>query len=139
VVNNQKKVAKFHKAFGQEKPTESQIPSALQLRMSLIHEEWREVDEALANLAETYTEGRPWRQRMLEAAAKELADLLYVAYGTADVLGIPLDKVFAEVHRSNMSKLGQDGKPVVREDGKFLKGPNYRPADIRGVLTGEWL
>jgi len=69
--------------------------------------------------------------------AKELADLLYVVYGTAAAYGIPIDDVYREVHRSNMSKLGPDGKPIYREDGKVLKGPNYTPADIQKVLDGK--
>lgn len=71
-----------------------------------------------------------------EELAKELADLLYVTYGTADLLDIPLPDVFNEVHRSNMSKLGDDGQPVYRHDGKILKGPNYQPANLAGILTG---
>ena len=66
--------------------------------------------------------------------AHELADLVYVAYGTALNHGIPLDAVIAEVHRANMSKLDEGGRPVYREDGKVLKGPNYRPPDIRAIL-----
>ena len=60
-----------------------------------------------------------------KAVAKELADLLYVVYGTAVSLGIPIDDVFCEVHTSNMSKLDDNGKPIYREDGKVLKGPHY--------------
>jgi predicted HAD superfamily Cof-like phosphohydrolase len=67
--------------------------------------------------------------------AKEMADMLYVIYGTFDLLGLPADKVFNEVHRSNMSKLGPDGLPVLRSDGKVLKGPNYSEADIEAVLS----
>ena len=61
---------------------------------------------------------------------KELADLLYVTIGTAVTFGLPLEEVFYEVHRSNMSKLGDDGKPIYREDGKVLKGPNYKEPDL---------
>lgn len=71
----------------------------------------------------------------LTKVAKELADLLYVVYGTAAAYGIPIDNVFREVHRSNMSKLGEDGKPIYREDGKVLKGPNYSPANIEKVFN----
>lgn len=66
--------------------------------------------------------------------AKELADLLYVTYGSGDTMDIPMDEVYREVHRSNMSKLGADGKPVYREDGKVLKGSQYEPANIDRVL-----
>jgi predicted HAD superfamily Cof-like phosphohydrolase len=66
---------------------------------------------------------------------KELADVLYVVIGTAVAFGLPLEKAFKEVHRSNMSKLGADGKPILREDGKVLKGPNYSEADIGQFLS----
>ena len=66
--------------------------------------------------------------------ADGMADLIVVVCGTALSYGIPLDEVFAEVHLSNMSKLGEDGKPIYREDGKVLKGPYYHPPDIQGVL-----
>lgn len=63
---------------------------------------------------------------------KELCDLLYVVLGTAITYGFQdvLERCFDEVHRSNMSKLGADGKPILREDGKVLKGPNYSPANL---------
>lgn len=66
-----------------------------------------------------------------EQIARELADVLYIAYGTALVYGIDLDAAFAEVHRANMSKLGEDGRPIRREDGKVLKGPGFRPPDMK--------
>lgn len=71
----------------------------------------------------------------LLAVADGLADLLYVVFGTAVAYGIPIDRVFAEVHASNMSKLGQDGRPIIGEHGKRLKGPHYRPPDIAPLLT----
>jgi len=61
-----------------------------------------------------------------EALLKELADLVYVVYGTAVSLGLNLDEALERVHESNMSKLGEDGKPIYREDGKVLKGSNYK-------------
>lgn len=66
--------------------------------------------------------------------AKELADLLYVTYYMADVYEIPIDRVYAEVHKSNMSKLDENGKPIRREDGKILKGPNYRPPELNHIF-----
>lgn len=62
--------------------------------------------------------------------AKEIADLLYVVYGLAYQYDIPIDKVFNEVHKSNMSKLGDDGKPIKDKNGKILKGPNYKEPDL---------
>lgn len=91
-----------------------------QLRMELIKEEYKEMLQGYAS-------------EDLPNVAKELADMVYVIYGMAVELGIDLDSVFEEVHRSNMSKLGADGKPLYREDGKVLKGPNYSPADVESV------
>lgn len=68
--------------------------------------------------------------------AEELADIVYIAYHNAHLYGIPLDKVIAEKHRSNMSKLDDDGNPIKRKDGKVLKGPNFKPADVKKVLYG---
>ena len=69
-----------------------------------------------------------------ENLLKELADLLYVVYGYAATYGLPIDEAFKRVHESNMSKLGDDGKPLYREDGKVLKGPNYKPADLDDLV-----
>lgn len=88
------------------------------LRAKLIEEEFNEA------MDEIY-DPEPDKKRL----AKELADLLYVTYGAADAFGIPIDTVFREVHRSNMSKL-VDGKVVKNKDGKVMKGPNYSPADL---------
>ena len=63
-------------------------------------------------------------------ALKELADLVYVCYQYAENMGWLLDEALNRVHLSNMSKLGVDGKPIYREDGKVLKGPNYKPPDL---------
>ena len=98
------------------------------LRINLISEELKEV------CGETV-----WRnmlQKKVDKAAltKELADLLYVTYGFAVTFGLPIDEVFERVHRSNMSKLGDDGKPVYREDRKVLKGPNYQPPDLTDLF-----
>jgi len=68
--------------------------------------------------------------------ADALGDGIYVKYGHAIERGIPLDDVLREIHRSNMSKLGDDGKPVLRNDGKILKGPRYSPPDIAKVIYG---
>ena len=69
-----------------------------------------------------------------ENLLKEMADLLYVIYGYAATYGLPIDEAFKRVHESNMSKLGDDGKPLYREDGKVLKGPNYKPADLGDLV-----
>lgn len=69
--------------------------------------------------------------------ADALADILYVTAQQAVTLGFPVDALLREVQRSNMSKLGEDGKPIFREDGKVLKGPNFSAPDIIGVLEGS--
>jgi predicted HAD superfamily Cof-like phosphohydrolase len=94
------------------------------LRAYLLDEEYEEVQGALAS-----------GDRL--AIAKELADLVYVAYGTALVYDIDLDIALKEVHKSNMTKLDDAGKPVLRKDGKVLKGPNYKPPDMRGALRSK--
>lgn len=118
-MTNYEMVREFHKAFGS---TLDQWPPKLSetvFRSDLITEEY---DELLDELYEK----NPSKVKI----AKELADMLYVLYGTAASFGIDIDKVFKEVHRSNMSKLGEDGKPIYREDGKVLKGPNYSEAQL---------
>jgi predicted HAD superfamily Cof-like phosphohydrolase len=73
----------------------------------------------------------------LVGIADALADMVYVIYGTALTYGIDLDAVLREVHRSNMSKLGSDGKPLIRDDGKVLKSDRYFPPDIATVLSRQ--
>ena len=89
----------------------------------LIIEEFKEFLEA---------EGSLFREHpsVQEEALKELADLVYVCYQYAENMGWLLDEALNRVHISNMSKLGEDGKPIYREDGKVLKGPNYKPPDL---------
>ena len=99
------------------------------MRMELIGEE---VDEVLQELPTAYITGGAYMDKA--ALTKELADLLYVVYGMAVTFGLPIDEVFVRVHRSNMSKLGDDGKPIYREDGKVLKGPNYQPPDLTDLF-----
>ena len=101
-------------AFGQEvkdKPKLTDHKTAM-LRLKLILEEYEELDDAV-------TEGH------LVGVADALTDILYVTYGAGLSYGINLDTCFEEVHNSNMSKLGDDGNPIYREDGKVMKGPNY--------------
>ena len=131
-LTNFEKVQYFHSSFGQEAPQymsldlsnrTQELLKLIELRKSLIREEYHEVFDELES-------GHFYPEKI----AKELADLLYVVYGAADMLGIPLDDVFEEVHSSNMSKLDENGNPVHREDGKILKSKLYREADIKGVL-----
>lgn len=111
---NFKRVAEFMNSFGQrvsKKPRLVNLQLAT-LRHRLISEELDELGEAMD-------------KKDLLGIADALTDLLYVVYGAGHTYGINLDKCFKEVHRSNMSKLGPDGKPLYREDGKVLKGPNF--------------
>ncbi|WP_409238380.1 hypothetical protein [Streptomyces sp. PA5.6] len=129
-------VAEFHDAFGVEREhTARDRRSLINLRGRLICEETDEASVELHRLARRVEHGLHDKSVRV-ALAKELADLLYVTYGTADALGIPLTEVFEEVHRSNMSKLGPGGKPIRRSDGKVLKGPNYAEPAVERVLYG---
>lgn len=117
-------VREFHKAFGIAIRTfPIADPPESDLRRKLLAEEVQEYFDALqaGNVVEV---------------ADALADIVYVVYGTALNHGIDMDTVMAEVHRSNMSKLGEHGQPVLREDGKVMKGPNYFRPNIQRVLFG---
>ena len=125
-MTNFTEVGKFMQTFGQEVQTSPKIPkyATQMLRLSLILEEYTELEDAVA-------EGH------MEGIADALTDILYVTYGAGHAFGIDLDKCFEEVQRSNMSKLGADGKPIYRDDGKIMKGPNYSEPDLRKVLNGN--
>jgi predicted HAD superfamily Cof-like phosphohydrolase len=118
-------VQNFMSAFGQEIKDEPVLPdwNTCALRLDLITEEVKELEVALAN------------ENLIDIA-DALTDILYVVYGAGHAFGIDLDACFEEVHRSNMSKLGQEGKPVYREDGKVLKGPDYFDPDLASILEG---
>jgi len=94
--------------------------SSLKLQQNLIDEEHLEVAHAYLDLLEDIT-----NKRAREHLLKELADLVYVCHQMAAAFGWDLQTAHNRVHGSNMSKLGEDGKPIRREDGKILKGPNY--------------
>lgn len=115
----------FHQTFGSAIRTLpiADVPEK-QLRIDLINEEAKEYEEAALD-------------NDIVKMADALADIVYVCYGAAITHGIDLDAVIQEVQRSNMSKLGRDGKPIYREDGKVLKGPNYTKPDVKGVLFNE--
>ncbi len=112
----------FHQEFDihiADQPTTLDEPTQT-LRTRLIQEEFDELQEAM-------------KAKDLPNIAKELADLLYVVYGTAVSCGIDMEPIFQEVHRSNMSKIGGHK----REDGKWVKPPTYSPADISPILTAQ--
>src|SRR5882762_634885 len=113
-------VREFHRTFNLPLDTDPDT-DLRNMRVSLI------VEEALEAVEEI-------NRYDLPGIAKELADLVYVAYGAAVTFGIDLDEAIHQVHGSNMSKLGDDGKPIYRPDGKVLKGPNYREADVTPAL-----
>jgi len=118
-ITNFEKVGDFMEAFGQEVLYIPTMPdfNLSALRLDLIDEEVQELRDGLAN------------KSMLEIA-DALTDILYVVYGAGHAFGIDLDDCFHEVHSSNMTKLGADGRPLYREDGKVMKGPNYREPDL---------
>ena len=118
-MSNFSKVGIFMKTFGQDvknKP-EFSTDKINKLRLDLIKEELEELTEAMKN------------KDLLEVA-DALTDILYVTYGAGHAFGIDLDKCFEEVQNSNMSKLGEDGKPIYNEAGKVMKGPNYFKPDL---------
>lgn len=121
-MTNFEKVGKFMETFGQEVKTKPELPDegVVALRCDLIEEEFKELLEAVFHGDEPDMVG----------IADALTDILYVTYGAGHAFGIDLDKCFEEVQASNMSKLGEDGNPIYREDGKVLKGPNYFEPDL---------
>lgn len=128
---NFQKVLEFHRAFNLPILPSPRVPEnkRFYLRINLINEEVRELKEELVD-----KDGVRQEEISLQHIAKELSDILYVVYGMAAEFGIDLDRAFAEVHNSNMSKLGEDGKPIYREDGKVLKGPHYREAKMYDII-----
>ena len=118
-ITNFEKVGDFMEAFGQEVLYIPTMPdfNLSALRLDLIEEEVQELRDGLAN------------KSMLEIA-DALTDILYVVYGAGHAFGLDLDDCFHEVHSSNMTKLGADGRPLYRDDGKVMKGPNYREPDL---------
>ena len=109
--------------FGQEVKTKSEFPSekVVKLRYDLIKEELDEFAQAIKN-------------KDIVEVADSLTDILYVTYGAGIAFGIDLDKCFDEVQRSNMSKLGEDGKPIYNENGKVMKGPKYFQPDLKKFI-----
>ena len=113
-MSNFERVKKFMETFGQEIKEKASFPNdkITSLRYDLIKEELDEFKEAID-------------KKDIKEVADALTDILYVTYGAGHAFGIDLDKCFEEVQNSNMSKLGDDGKPIYNENGKVMKGPNY--------------
>jgi predicted HAD superfamily Cof-like phosphohydrolase len=110
--------------YGQEVKEKASFPEnkIVQLRIDLIEEELNELKEAVKN-------------NDIVEVADALTDILYVTYGAGHSFGVDLDKCFDEVQRSNMSKLGVDGKPIYNESGKVMKGPDYFAPDLKKIIT----
>jgi NTP pyrophosphatase (non-canonical NTP hydrolase) len=128
-------IEEFHQVFGC--PIDDRDTDVLTTRQVLLKEEFRELQDELSKAWYFLSHNSPIPNWFLEKIAKELADLLYVTYGTGVALGIDLDEVLRRVHQSNMSKLDENGKPIYREDGKVLKGPNYFEPDLSGTYRRE--
>jgi predicted HAD superfamily Cof-like phosphohydrolase len=118
-------VKEFHEAMGlpvRDKPQGHLPYEEASLRIELLREEVDEYTDAA--LSGTH----------LQDILSELADVVYVAYGTALTYGVDLDAAIDEIHKANMRKLWADGRPRYREDGKVLKSPNYYPADLSHLV-----
>ena len=118
-MTNFEKVKLFMLTYGQEVKTKSEFSDnkTNKLRVDLIKEELDELTNAM-------------KEKDLTEVADALTDILYVTYGAGHAFGIDLDKCFDEVQNSNMSKLGENGKPIYNENGKVMKGPNYFKPDL---------
>lgn len=125
--NKLKAVQEFHQAFGlgiQQKPTTNLSSDKIKLRFNLMAEENEEYLDAA-------------KQNDLVEVADALGDMLYILCGTILEHGMQhkIEEVFNEIQRSNMSKLDINGKPIYREDGKVLKGPNYFKPNISEIIN----
>ena len=118
-MTNFEKVGLFMSTFGQEVKKKSELSSEKinSLRLNLIQEELDELTKAI-------------KEKDILEVADALTDILYVTYGAGHAFGVDLDKCFDEVQKSNMSKLGKDGKPIFNEFGKVMKGPDYFKPDL---------
>ncbi len=123
-MTNFEKVKLFMQTYGQEVKTKSEFSDEKtnKLRIDLIKEELEELTSAM-------------KEKDLTEVADALTDILYVTYGAGHAFGINLDRCFEEVQSSNMSKLGEDGKPIYNEAGKVMKGPNYFKPDLSKFLS----
>ena len=123
-MTNFERVKKFMETFGQEVKKKAEFPNdkITSLRYDLIKEELEELRDAL-------------ERKDIKEVADALTDILYVTYGAGHAFGINLDKCFNEVQKSNMSKLGLDGKPIYSDKGKVLKGPKYFKPNLSHFLV----
>ena len=123
-MSNFERVKKFMETFGQEVKQKAEFPNdkITTLRYDLIKEELEELRIAM-------------ERKDIKEVADALTDILYVTYGAGHAFGINLDKCFEEVQSSNMSKLGEDGRPIYNDKGKVMKGPNYFKPDLNKFVA----
>ena len=123
-MTNFEKVKLFMNTYGQEVKDKAEFSDTKtnKLRIDLIKEELEELTQAM-------------NEKNLLEVADASTDILYVTYGAGHAFGIDLDKCFDEVQNSNMSKLGEDGKPIYNESGKVMKGPNYFKPDLTKFIN----
>ncbi|MDB0003289.1 nucleoside triphosphate pyrophosphohydrolase family protein [Alphaproteobacteria bacterium] len=123
-MSNFNKVKAFMSTYGQDVKEKAEFPEnkIVQLRIDLIEEELNELKEAIKN-------------KDIVEVADALTDILYVTYGAGHSFGVNLDECFNEVQRSNMSKLGEDGKPIYNDSGKVMKGPNYFAPNLKKIVN----
>ena len=123
-MSNFNKVKTFMNTYGQDVKEKAECPEnkIVQLRIDLIEEELNELKEAIKN-------------KDIVEVADALTDILYVTYGAGHSFGVNLDECFDEVQRSNMSKLGEDGKPIYNDSGKVMKGPNYFAPNLKKIVN----
>ena len=123
-MSNFQSVKKFMETFGQEVKNKAEFPKEkiVKLRLNLIQEELEEFREAV-------------KKKDIKEVADSLTDILYVTYGAGHAFGIDLDSCFQEVQNSNMSKLGDDGKPIYNDQGKVMKGPKYFKPDLGKYIS----
>ena len=123
-MSNFNKVKTFMNTYGQDVKEKAEFPEnkIVQLRIDLIEEELNELKEAIKN-------------KDIVEVADALTDILYVTYGAGHSFGVNLDECFDEVQRSNMSKLGEDGKPIFNDSGKVMKGPNYFAPNLKKIVN----
>ena len=122
-MSNFESVKKFMQTFGQQIKEKAEFPNEkiTKLRYELIEEELQEFKEAID-------------KKDIKEVADALTDILYVTYGAGHSFGVDLDSCFDEVQRSNMSKLGEDGKPIYNESGKVMKGPKYFTPNLKKII-----
>ena len=123
-MSNFNKVKTFMNTYGQDVKEKAEFPEnkIVQLRIDLIEEELNELKEAIKN-------------KDIVEVADALTDILYVTYGAGHSFGVNLDECFDEVQRSNMSKLGEDGKPIYNDSGKVMKGTKYFAPNLKKIVN----